>query len=323
MKLVTLLLVLSTTISLSAQSLDYTIPEGYEDLVTAKNYKYFVNKVAKELRKNYTIVGMTNGAIELESEDYMAFNVQNLLTLCSQAPKKEWALLIEQHVDAIYQSREKQKELNYANFEAMVPYLSIRIYPDGFVEKYGATNPMVVQKDLEGTSSVLMFDLPTAFIPAYQEYFDQWGKSMEEVFAIAQKNVNKQVFEKESKKVEDARIPFEVHILVEENYGASIALDLAANVPEFVGDWGAVITIPNKTVAMICKVSKEEPLQFMSFIETFQALTEQFYNDHPQRISTDFYWYYQGNFTKINRTINDGQLQVVAPMGLMELMAEK
>ena len=53
------------------------------------------------------------------------------------------------------------------------------------------------------------------------------------------------------------------------------------------------------------------------------ASIEQFYNQHPQPISTDFYWYYEGQFTRMNVLDNQGEITVIAPIGLAELMTEK
>ena len=61
----------------------------------------------------------------------------------------------------------------------------------------------------------------------------------------------------------------------------------------------------------------------MLFIQNFKPLVEQFYNEHPQKISKDFYWYYEDTFTKIE-VIDDGKnINVIAPIGLGKLMSEK
>ena len=153
--------------------------------------------------------------------------------------------------------------------------------------------------------------------------FELWDKTVDEVFEIAQKNVNKQPFTKmtESIDVNDKKI--EVNFIENEDYGASLALDLKNNTPEFIGEWGSVVAIPNKGIVNICKISKEKPVDFILFIQRFKPVVEQFYNQHPQPISTDFYWYYNGDFTKINVIDNNGEINVISPMGLTELMNEK
>ncbi|MEK6155696.1 hypothetical protein WIW50_20740, partial [Flavobacteriaceae bacterium 3-367] len=89
------------------------------------------------------------------------------------------------------------------------------------------------------------------------------------------------------------------------------------------GEWGSVVAIPNKGIVNICKVSKDEPLDFILFIQKFKPVVEQFYNQHPQPISANFYWYYNGQFTRINVIDSNGEINVISPMGLTELMTKK
>jgi hypothetical protein len=109
-----------------------------------------------------------------------------------------------------------------------------------------------------------------------------------------------------------------------EDYAASFVLDLANNSPEFVGSLGSVIAIPNKGLVNICAISKEKPLDFVNFIQFFKKPVEKFYAQHQQSISKDFFWYYKGKFTKINvLEDNNGNVNVISPMGLTALMSEK
>ena len=182
---------------------------------------------------------------------------------------------------------------------------------------------LIIKKHLNGTVSLLMLDLPSAFTPIQKNMFDLWDKSVDEVFEIAQKNVNKQEFTKmtESIGINDQKI--DVHFIENEDYGASIGLDLKNNTPEFVGEWGSVVAFPNKGIVNICKVSKDKPLDYILFIQRFKPIVEQFHNQHSQPISTDFYWYYKGQFSKINVIDNNGEINVISPMGLTKLMTDR
>lgn len=317
-------LIIIASFKLSAQNIDYSFPEGYENEISKKEYKYLVNESVKAITRNYKIASITEGVVTLkEGQDYSVVNLHNLILKCSEIDKEKWTELINSHFDSMYESIEKQKELDPNKFETLVDYFSIRIYQESFVKQNGGTDNLIVKKHLDGTLSLLMLDLPSTFSPIQKDMFDLWNKTVDEVFEIAQKNVNKQEFTKATETIEISGEKIEVSFIENEDYGASIALDLKSNVPEFVGEWGSVIAIPNKGIVDICKVSKERPLDFVLFIQKFKSIVEQFYNQHPQPISTDFYWYYDGQFTKINVIDNNGEINVVSPLGLTELMTEK
>jgi len=307
-----------------AQKINYTFPEGYENEISKKNYKYLVKESVKAISKNYKIVSVKKGVIELEKgQDFSLLNLHNLIVQCAQIDLENWSELINYHFDSMHESIEKQKQLDPNKFETLVDYLSVRIYPETYVTKNGDINKLVARTDLEGTYSLLVLDLPSTFATVQKEIFELWDKSIEEVFEIAQNNVNKQEFTEATELFDINGKEVEAHFIENENYGASLALDLMKNAPEFVGEWGSVIAFPNKGIVNICKISKDKPVDFVLFIQKFRPAVIQFFNQHPQPISTDFYWYYNNQFTKINIVDNNGELNVIAPFGLTELMSEK
>jgi len=324
MKTLITCLFLITSLSLSAQKIEYSIPEGYESDISKKDYKFLVKESVKAISQYYKIVSVKEGAVELEEgQDFAILNLHNLILRCAEEERENWATMINEHFDGIYQSVESQKQLDVSKFETVSDYLSIRIYPESFVMQYGGTANMIVRTHLEGTFSLLMLDLPSAFTPVQKEVFKLWDKSEDEVFEIAQRNVNKQESVKVTEPFEVKESTIEVHFLENEDYGASLGLDLENNAPEFLGEWGAVIAIPNKGIINVCKVSKENPVDFVLFIQKFQAVVEQFYQQHSQPVSTDFFWYYQGEFTKIKVLNVNGDIQVISPQGLTQLMVEE
>lgn len=322
-KILTLLIILAS-FNLSAQKVDYSLPEGYEKNISKKDYKYLVDESLKAISKNYKISSIKEGVIQLEEgQDYSIVNLHNLILKCAESDKKEWSELISSHFNSMHESVEKQKELDPNNFETLVDYLSIRIYQESFVNQHGGIENLITKKHLDGTVSLLMLDLPSAFTPIQKNMFDLWNKTVDEVFEIAQKNVNKQEFTKMTESIDVIDKKIEVSFIENEDYGASLALDLKNNTPEFIGEWGSVVAIPNKGIVNICKISKEKPVDFILFIQSFKPVVEQFYSQHPQPISTDFYWYYKGDFTRINVIDNNGEINVISPMGLTELMTKE
>jgi len=322
-KLISFLIVVAS-LHVSAQNIDYSLPEGYENEISKKEYKKLVNESVKAISKYYKIVSVEKGVIALEKgEDYSMLTLHNLILKCSEIEKEDWVELINSHFDGMYESMEKQKQLDPSKFETLVDYFSIRIYKESFITQNGGTDNLVVKKHLDGTLSLLMLDLPSAFTPIQKNMFDLWNKTVDEVFDIAQRNVNKQEFVKATQVIDVNDQKIEVCFIENEDYGASIALDLENNAPEFVGEWGSVVAIPNKGIVNIHKISKSNPLNFVLYIQRLKPLVEKFFYEHTQPISTEFYWYYEGEFTKIHVVESSGEFNVVSPMGLTELITEK
>ena len=64
-------------------------------------------------------------------------------------------------------------------------------------------------------------------------------------------------------------------------------------------------------------------MDFVRFIQLIQPIVRQSYEQHPQPVSTDFFWHYKGVFTRIAVLEKDGSVQVLAPQGLTELMSQR
>lgn len=327
MKTITLLIFLITfQITSFGQKVNYSIPDGYEKNISKNDYKKLVDIAVSVISKRYTIDFIKDGAVQLKSgQDMQTFNLHNLIGKCVMVKDKaQWQKVAQEHFEKIFSSIDEQKKIDPENYETIKKYLSIRIYPKETVIQRGGTVRLVAKTDLEGTYSLLMLDLPNAFTTVQKELFELWKKDTSEVFNIAQQNVNNQQIEKVTENFDIDGSNVEIIFLGNEDYAASYALDLINNSPTLVGEWGSVIAIPNKGLVNICKISKDKPLDFVKFIQRMKPLIEKSYTEHPQQISDQYFWYYKGVFTRINvLTDSSGNINVISPFGLTELMTEK
>lgn len=325
MKFIFLFLTLITLqMNVLGQNIDDTIPKEYEKAINKNDYKKILETAISAIAQRYKIDYVKEGTIYLQQgQDMQAFNIHNLIAKCMTIQEKEWENTIKHHFQSIFNSIDEQKNINPKDFNTVAKYLSLRIYPKIFIDESKQANDLVLRADIEGTYTMLMLDLPNAFTPVPKEVTKLWDKKESELFELAQKNINQQQIQKISKDIDVDGNMIEINFLGNEDYAASYALDLMNNAPEFVGEWGCVIAIPNKGLVNICKISKEKPIDFVKFIQKTKAIIEQYYTQHQQPISPDFFWYYKGKFTKIMVTEVQGQINVIAPMGLSELMAKK
>lgn len=317
---------LACCLSTFAQKSDYTIPEGYETIISKEDYKKLVDISVATISKKYKIENVKAGTVTLKAgQDMQAFNLHNLINKCvALTEKTEWELCIQQHFANLFAGILAEKNIDQRNFNTIKAYLGLRIYPVSFVEQRGGTGNLVAKSDLEGTYTLLMLDLPGAFTPVQKATFEQWKQPIEEVFKAAKANVNKQEMEKMSQKIRVDNSDVEVHFLENETYAASYALDLEHNSPELVGEWGSVVAIPNRGVVDVCKIEKNKPFDFVKLIQALKPVVTQFYEEHEQPVSSDFYWYYKGKFTLIHLTTDEeGHINVISPTGLTALMTAK
>jgi len=308
------------------QRISYNIPEGYESDIRNEDYKKIVDIAVPIVAKRYSIDFVKDGTIFLKKgQEMQALNLHNIIAKCvSVKDKSQWDKVVKGHFENLFSSIDEQKKIDPENYETIKKYLSLRIYPAAFVNQKGGTSSFIVRTDLEDTYTLLMLDLPGAFTPVQNDMFALWKKDTSEVFKIAQENVNKQQIEKVTQKFDIDGANVEISFLGNEDYAASYSLDLINNSPDLVGEWGSVIAIPNKGLVDICKISKDKPLDFVKFIQRLKSRVEKSFQEHEQPISDQFFWYYKGKFTKIKVMEQpNGNINVISPFGLSELMTEK
>jgi hypothetical protein len=325
---ITILLVILMTFYFKSvgQNINYTVPEGYETDINAKDYKKIVDFSLPIIAKRYKVDFLKDGTVQLvKGQDMKLLNLHNLILKCVEtSDKSSWDKVIQGHFNNIFATIDEQKKITPQNYESIKKYLSIRIYPKTTINQQGKKESLVLKSDLEDTYSLLMLDLPGSFTPVDKPIFDLWKKDISEVFKVAQQNINKQDVQKITKDIDVDGTNIEMIFLGNEDYAASYALDLLTNSPELVGEWGSVVVMPNKGLVDICKISKNKPVDFVKFIQKVKPLTDKSYSEHPQKISNQFFWYNKGTFTKINvLTDTKGNVNVISPFGLTELMTQK
>ena len=317
---------LLTALTPQAQKITYD-PPSLPQPISKADYKYIVDTAVAVVSTKYKIEKVEGGSIHVidDRQQPGTLNLDNLILKCLAEPDKTaWSGIIKDHFDKLFTSIDQQRALNPANYETVKKYLSIRIYPKETVDAHGGTDSLVARTDLDSTYTLLMLDLPGAFTPVPRKMFDRWNKTVEEVFQVAQTDIDSQKVQKSTKMFDVHGTQVEITMLGEENYAASYALDLMNNSPELVGQWGCVLAMPNKGLVSTCKITREKPVDFVKFIQLTQPFIQKSYEEHPQRISDQYYWYYQGKFTHIETKFDaTGRLSVLAPPGLAELMSQK
>lgn len=305
------------------QKINYNVPGSVANNISKGDYKKIVDLAIPLIQNRFTVESLNDGTVVLaKGQGIQAFNLDNLVLKCLDVKDKTlWKDVIADHFSQIFISIDEKKKIDPNNFETVKKYLSIRVYPKQAVLQRGGMENMVLKSDMEDTYTLLMLDLPGAFTNVERSMAELWKKDSSELFKFAQANINQQIVQKVTQNFDIDGTLVEISFIGEENYAASYALDLATNSPELVGQWGSVVAMPNKGIVNVCKISKDKPLDFVKFIQRTKPLVEKYYNDHPQPISDQYFWYYKGKFTRIPVSMDaNGQLNIISPLGLSELM---
>ena len=326
--LILILLALGISSGAWGQKISYDPPKEYRKVIAAADYQLLVDSAVAVVGRRYPIEKVADGTITLRAgqADATAFNLRNILATCAAEPdRRAWGPLIRHHFTSLFSSLDAQKKLDPSSYESMRGYLSLRVYPEALVAQRGGAQNLVTRVDLPGTVTMLMLDLPGTFSAVPQAGTAQWHQETAALFAQAQANVNKQAVQKVTKDFDGPnKQKLTFHFLGNEDYAASYALDLGADAPEMVGEWGSAVAMPNKGLVSICPISRARPLDFVQYIQLSQAAIAKAYQEHAQPVSPDFYWYYQGKFTRIPVvTDKDGHVNVLSPLGLSALMTAK
>ncbi|HEY4323020.1 MAG TPA: hypothetical protein VGN20_03515 [Mucilaginibacter sp.] len=306
-----------------SQTVSYVMPESFKDAISQEDYEIIAKQSLSVVSSRYQVDNLANGTITITGRQ--AFNLDNLVPKCAaEKDRTKWEGIIQDHFKSLFNSFDAKKKLNTTDYDYIRSYLSIRIYPDATIEQRGGTANFITRIDLDGTTTILMLDLPQAFTPVLKDDFNMWHKTIDEVFKEAIANVDKQKVEKATKVFTTDGSQIEFNFMENENYAASYALDLSNNSPEFVGEWGSVVVVPDKGLVSICKISKNKPVDFVKYIQQIKPLIERSYTQHESPVSKEFFWYYEGKFTHIPVSVDDkGNVNVVAPSGLSNLMTVK
>lgn len=310
-------------VGISAQKISYTVPELFKNEISEKNYKTIADFSIKEISKREKVFSLDDGVIKTES-GFQA-GLDNLLYKSkNQNDDKVLAAIVKEHFDGLFDSMDFSKSMDLKDFNKVKEHLSLRIYPEEYFDQYFKPENVVFKKDLEGTITILMLDLPTAFTNVMRkEMFDFWKKDEKDLFALAQQNINKQTVTKLTQEIDLGGSKIEISFIENETYAGSYALDLINNSTDFVGDLGSVVAFPNKGLINICKITTEKPVDFVKFIQGMKSLVEKFHDNHPYPISTDFFWYYNNKFTKIMVIEKpNGNIDVVSPDELTKLLVK-
>ena len=241
------------------------------------------------------------------------YGVMNLAQVCNQVPGDEWPQRIADHFDSLIAAARDHERFNVreAEFEQVREMLAVRIGD----EQSLPIDKLIFRRDLPGTISYLVFDLPNSVESVPPELPEKWGKSVDELFELGLANVKKTA----KPSIEQVEIQHGVSFTAytgESFFTASFALKLN-ELDGATGPHGTLVAIPHRHVLLFHRIENADAIFAVQHLGVLAVnLDEQ----GPGSISPNLFWYRNGTFTSLPFRIEGDSFHFRPPDEFMEML---
>lgn len=248
--------------------------------------------------------------------DGAALGLVNLAQICHQSPFHTWPATVAQHVgrsiDLASESDGTIEEL-VNDFEQARKRLKFRLYPSDV----GSDIFMTLVEPMSGVKAVLVFDMPETIHSVRQDHIEAWGRSLEELFAIALANVKAEdPVEQKSYSIDETA---SVSLLGGGSFfTASHALcldDYLSPVP----DAGALVAVPHRHAVIYHPIVDQG---VVVAINTMIPMALGMFREGPGSISPNLYWWHDGHYTLLPAEIGTSTIEFKPPEEFIEMLSQ-
>lgn len=297
----------------NAQKVDYSLPKTHQKFLKKKEYRQLLEYTFRQL-EGYDIHEVRSGEVSIKLGDYPhTFSMLPLIQQCATLTNEERQYLIQDYISSLISAYYDQRLLAEADFSTVRKYLTLRLYPEDAIDETDRER-WVVRSEIEGTVSCVALNLPTAFATVERSQLHQWNVSEAELYEIATENSQNRTYEIHQRMLDETT---EIIALADADYAASAAYALDKIVPEHIGEHGAIVAIPHRDMLLIHNLGDDEIADYQKFVRYLHSFVLEQYDQHTAPVSPHFYWYYQGEYTRIRLGKDQkGNLHIFPPSAL-------
>ena len=287
---------------------------------TREQFETFINALGEYFRGHKSKMKFDDPATPRASVSGGAFppgqyGVINLAQVCNQTPAEEWPQRIADHFDALAAAARDHERFNVraAEFEQVKEMLAVRIGDEGSLP----IDKLLFRRDLPGTISYLVFDLPNSVESVPPELPEKWGKGVDELFALALANLKSSA----GPDVEQVEIQPGVSFTAytgESFFTASFALMLE-ELENAVGPHGTLVAIPHRHMMLFHRI---ENASAVFAVQHLGILAVNLDEQGPGSISPNLFWYRGGKFVDLPFQIEGDNFNFRPPSEFMEMFSE-
>ena len=278
----------------------------WADFLTPKQYVRFVELVETDLRRRNVTYRIEDGLIR--TSDGGELGLLNLAQQCFGAPGDDWPKIIEGHFDSLFRSLAKREaiEAEMKSFEKVSGLLAARLWPEDTLDSLGKV--LVYRRDIPGTVTVLVLDLPDRVQTISPDMVAAWGRAEEELFTLALDNVRCNMSYDPQEFDLDEGIKLRA-LLGNSFYVASRAL-LLEDHPELAGSHGTLIGLPHRHALLAFPI---DDIGVLQAVQRMLPMVSGMFREGPGSVSPRLYWYHGGQFTDLPYRIDPDKGIVFSP----------
>lgn len=294
----------------------YQLPEIYNGIITKDEYNDILEICIKYHQDNGLIISkIDEGEIvtDIEGEEQHRY-LDNLVRVLASYEKTIWSQLVYEHFDKLKPNRSALNYL-YKDFEYASQFLRVLLKEDTFNLGDHVGN-YVHRVDFPKTNTFLILEFEEQFHYVRKDEIIEWEKLEDELFEIAIENLPENKVEVKEYQFGEK---YTVFIFFSGDFSASLMLDLENRADYSIGKFGTLIAIPTKGTAYAHPIENGE---LLGLIEILDPTIEQFYNEDPGNITTNFYWYHNDEIQIFPTEQSEKGLLISMPKDLIKLLNE-
>ncbi len=293
----------------------------WSQILNARQERRFDELVNAHLAARGETARAVGGVVTLNGS---TCGLDNLAQLCHANPPDDWPRLIAEHFDAFERSERESEEWHArkSDFAWVAPQLCVRLHVEDFTgangEPVAIADLSLVRDDLPGLATVLVADRPSSIMTVEREVCATWGRTADELFAVALVNLARQ----HPVTVEPIDLDEEAGIRAfllqgEHLFVASHALRLDAW-PELVGAHGTLFAVPTRDTVLAYPIESAAVTQSLRAMSWFAY---RFCADGPGSILPHLYWRTRdGRFAVMTVAVEENSVALKPSEEFVELM---
>ncbi len=288
---------------------------SWEEGFTPEAREAFYAQIGEYLARRGIGYELQDGGLVL-NEDGTKIGLRNLAQTCQQSSQLEWPSMIAAHFGNVDVIRSSAQSIEGLAFSEAAGMLVVRLWPEGRAQGANAKN-LVFRRELEGTISTVVLDMPNAIVAPTPTMVRQWGKSPNELFSLGYSNLGRlcqpEILHQRLLGTIDS-----VMLVKQDNYlTATHLLRLDAH-PECLGIYGALASAPVSDGVICFPLNSKQDLSDTALL--LAAVTLRVFRQGPRSVSPYLYWYYQKNFETVR--YDSSRDSATIPKRLAELLLE-
>ncbi len=306
------------------------ITDNLKHLINYEDYNLLIEYSLNQIYPISSSVELKDGTFSftIKSNDTSHHvNFESLVRHIIIFEKELWEDEVEKYISRIIpDENELEKYLN--SFFLAENKLTLRLHPEdmyGLQIDYGSEKidnrieDLPHRVDFPEIYTVLALDLELRFHILKNEHISKWGKSIDELFKIAELNLidlneNLSIGEYE---INNSRII----TVFDSDFSAAYVSNFKESCSNCIGTLGTLVGIPNRGSAFIGILNK--PNEIAPIFNELVQKVNKFYDEDPGQITRNLYWFYENKFELCILTWNeDGSISYDLPLTLLNLVQQ-